>query len=230
LKQVDHIKSEVVILSMLSHPFIVNMCAPLCKLCSTSRFLHYEGFIMIVRRLGHYQDERRLYMLLEYVPGGELFSHLRQQGRFVCQLFFRVSFPFLVYLRGAVSRRFPEDTARFYTAQITLAFQHLHDHNVIYRDLKPENLLINRDGNIKITDFGFAKIVPDRCVGVVPLPVESCVGGSCMLWPRTWTLCGTPEYLAPEIIQVRWRFRDGLALRGVCPIVQVVVCPSLCTE
>jgi serine/threonine protein kinase len=89
-------------------------------------------------RLGHAQDERRLYMLLEYVPGGELFSHLRQQGRF------------------------PEDTARFYTAQIVLAFQHLHNHNVVYRDLKPENLLINRDGNIKITDFGFAKIVADR--------------------------------------------------------------------
>lgn len=107
--------------------------------------------------------------------------------------------------------RFPEDTARFYTAQITLAFQHLHDHNVIYRDLKPENLLINRDGNIKITDFGFAKIVPDRWVAAL------CTGFLCRVrdWlslgllcvNRTWTLCGTPEYLAPEIIQVR----DGVA-------------------
>lgn len=105
-------------------------------------------------RLGHAQDERRLYMLLEYVPGGELFSHLRQQGRF------------------------PEDTAKFYAGQIVLAFQHLHNHNVVYRDLKPENLLINREGNIKIADFGFAKIVPDRCASVALLMCFVLASGS----------------------------------------------------
>merc|ERR1712216_174064 len=60
-----------------------------------------------------------------------------------------------------------------------MALQYLHNDNVVYRDLKPENLLIDLDGHMKITDFGFAKHVEDR----------------------TWTLCGTPEYLAPEIIQ-----------------------------
>ena len=58
------------------------------------------------------------------------------------------------------------------------AFEHLHAQNIIYRDLKPENILLTKEGNIKIVDFGFAKVVPDQ----------------------TWTLCGTPDYLAPEIV------------------------------
>lgn len=130
LKQVDHIKSEVSLLSMIQHPFVVNL-------------------------LGHFQDERRLYMVLEYVQGGELFSYLRREGSF------------------------SDADSKFYGGQITLAFQYLHSLKIVYRDLKPENLLITTKGNLKITDFGFAKLVEDR----------------------TWTLCGTPEYLAPEIIQ-----------------------------
>jgi serine/threonine protein kinase len=66
----------------------------------------------------------------------------------------------------------------FYAAQVTMMFEYLHSKNVIYRDLKPENLLIAIDGYMKLTDFGFAKIVEGR----------------------TYTLCGTPEYLAPEIL------------------------------
>mmetsp|Transcript_6246 Transcript_6246/g.10425 ORF Transcript_6246/g.10425 Transcript_6246/m.10425 type:complete len:364 (-) Transcript_6246:405-1496(-) len=130
LKQVEHVKAEKEILLTISHPFIVNL-------------------------LTTFQDEKRLCMLLEYVNGGELFSHLRKEGRL------------------------PNDHAQFYAGQIILAFQYLHSIHIVYRDLKPENLLLDCDGHIKITDFGFAKVVEDR----------------------TWTLCGTPEYLAPEIIQ-----------------------------
>ncbi|KAJ3328080.1 camp-dependent protein kinase catalytic subunit [Blyttiomyces sp. JEL0837] len=112
-------------------------------------------FPFLVSMLGTFQDSSNVYFVLEYVQGGELFSYLRRSGRF------------------------PNHVARFYAAQVTLAFEYLHQKDIIYRDLKPENLLIDANGNIKITDFGFAKYVPDV----------------------TWTLCGTPDYLAPEIIQ-----------------------------
>jgi serine/threonine protein kinase len=77
-------------------------------------------------------------MMLEYVVGGELFSHLRRAGRFTT------------------------DIARFYASEILLAVEYLHSKDIIYRDLKPENLLLDHKGHIKITDFGFAKTVVDR--------------------------------------------------------------------
>jgi serine/threonine protein kinase len=77
-------------------------------------------------------------MLLEYVVGGELFSHLRKAVRFA------------------------NDVAKFYSAEIVLALEYLHSKNIVYRDLKPENILLDSSGHIKITDFGFAKVVEDR--------------------------------------------------------------------
>ncbi|XP_063706308.1 cAMP-dependent protein kinase catalytic subunit alpha-like [Culicoides brevitarsis] len=102
-----------------------------------------------------FKDNTTLYLLLPFVNGGDMFSVLRKYGKF------------------------SESHARFYAAQVVLAFEYLHHLNLIYRDLKPENILIDHLGYLKITDFGFCKMVETR----------------------TYTLCGTPEYLAPEIIQ-----------------------------
>ncbi|KAJ3271761.1 hypothetical protein HDV01_006369 [Terramyces sp. JEL0728] len=119
----------------------------------TERFGHRLEDFEKIRTL----DVKNVYLLLEFVIGGEMFSHLRRAGRF------------------------SNEMTKFYASEITLALVYLHNMDIIYRDLKPENLLLDHQGHIKIADFGFAKIVPDR----------------------TWTLCGTPEYLAPEIIQSR---------------------------
>lgn len=74
---------------------------------------------------------------------------------------------------------FTTDQARFYAATVASCFEYLHSKNIIFRDLKPENLLIANDGYLKLTDFGFAKVLNEG---------------------RTFTICGTPEYIAPEVI------------------------------
>jgi len=107
LKQVEHVLSEKKILGLMDHPFIVRMPAS-------------------------FQDSNNLYMVLELVIGGEIFSHLRKAGRF------------------------SNETSRLYAAQIVLAICHLHERDIVYRDLKPENLLLDEKGFLKMTDFGTA--------------------------------------------------------------------------
>jgi serine/threonine protein kinase len=108
----------------------------------------------ILKLHNSYKDTRYVYFLLELALGGELFTFLRKAGRF------------------------NEKSAKFYAAPVILAFELMHSKSIVYRDLKPENLILDSDGYIKVCDFGLAKVVTDR----------------------TWTLCGTPDYLAPEII------------------------------
>ena len=96
---------------------------------------------------------------MEFINGGELFYHLQQAGRF------------------------SEERAKFYTAEIILALEYLHNAGVVYRDVKPENILIDSEGHVRLTDFGLSK------------------GGLEDNNGMTESFCGTTEYLAPEIIK-----------------------------
>jgi len=128
-----HTMSERSILQRIRHPFLVN--------------LYYS-----------FQTEDKLFLVMDFVNGGELFFHLQQED---C---------------------FSEERARFYAAEILLGLEHLHENGIIYRDLKLENLLLTPDGHIKITDFGLSK-------EGMHSDAES-----------TKTFCGTPEYMAPEML------------------------------
>ncbi|XP_054724769.1 cGMP-dependent protein kinase, isozyme 2 forms cD4/T1/T3A/T3B-like isoform X2 [Uloborus diversus] len=110
----------------------------------------------IVKLYRTFKDRKYLYMLMECCLGGELWTILRDKGNF------------------------DDNTTRFYTACVVEAFAYLHARNIIYRDLKPENMILDTQGYVKLVDFGFAKKLQNG--------------------RKTWTFCGTPEYVAPEII------------------------------
>ncbi|CAO3694970.1 unnamed protein product [Rhizopus stolonifer] len=105
-----------------------------------------------------FQDTQNLYLALDYHAGADLATLLQ---RFIC---------------------FPQDQCRLYCAEIVMGLQELHRHSILYRDLKPENVLLASDGHVVLTDFGLSKMFGNN---------EE---------HRTTTYCGTPEYLAPEII------------------------------
>jgi len=115
-KDIEYAQNERYIMASFNHPFIVH--------------LQYA-----------FQSNHELYYVMEYVPGGEIFTRLGRVGTFT------------------------ETDAKFYTAEILMALDFLHAHNIIYRDLKPDNILIERDGHIKLADFGLCKVLSrDRSI------------------------------------------------------------------
>lgn len=133
-KKIQMTKTEKEILESVRHPYIVKLFYAL-------------------------QDQSKLYLILEYAQGGELFHHLNNQAML------------------------SEDTVSFYAAEIILALNHLHRNvGVVYRDLKPENCLLDADGHLVLTDFGLSKVATDD-------------SGRCR------TFLGTPEFMAPEILK-----------------------------
>ena len=106
--QVEHTKTERSVLAYVRHPFVVGL---------------HSAF----------QTAEKLFFVLDYCAGGELFCHLQKLGKFA------------------------EPRARFYTAELVLALAHVHALGVVYRDLKPENVLLDARGHVRLTDFGLSK-------------------------------------------------------------------------
>ena len=104
-----------------------------------------------------FQSPEKLYLVLSFINGGELFWHLQREGKFSM------------------------DRSRFYIAELLTALESLHELNVIYRDVKPENILLDYQGHIALCDFGLCKLNMSND-------------------DKTNTFCGTPEYLAPELL------------------------------
>uniref|UniRef100_A0A671T877 Serine/threonine-protein kinase Sgk1 n=1 Tax=Sinocyclocheilus anshuiensis TaxID=1608454 RepID=A0A671T877_9TELE len=133
-REQKHIMAERnVLLKNVKHPFLVG--------------LHYS-----------FQTTDKLYFVLDFVNGGELFFHLQKE------------------------RTFPEPRAKFYIAEMASALGYLHSLTIVYRDLKPENILLDSQGHIVLTDFGLCKEGISQA-------------------DTTTTFCGTPEYLAPEVLR-----------------------------
>merc|ERR1719210_333383 len=131
LKVRDRVRTKLErnILADVNHSFIVK--------------LHYA-----------FQTEGKLYLILDFLRGGDLFTRLSKEIMFT------------------------EDDVKFYLAELALALQHLHSLGIIYRDLKPENLLLDSDGHIRVTDFGLSK--------------ENLEDG---LESKAYSFCGTVEYM-----------------------------------
>ncbi|XP_060117223.1 ribosomal protein S6 kinase alpha-5 isoform X2 [Heteronotia binoei] len=134
-KTTEHTKTERQVLEHIRQsPFLVT--------------LHYA-----------FQTDTKLHLILDYINGGELFTHLSQRERFT------------------------EDEVRIYIGEIVLALEHLHKLGIIYRDIKLENILLDSDGHVVLTDFGLSKeFISDEN-------------------ERAYSFCGTIEYMAPDIVK-----------------------------
>ena len=133
-KQEFHTKTERDLMVKINCPFIVNIKSA-------------------------FQDSTKLYMVSEFMQGGDMFFHMHD-GQIVI---------------------FNNEKTKFYILELVLAIEFLHKKNMIYRDLKPENILLDEKGHVKLTDFGLSKILDEDN-------------------EKTFTICGTPQYLAPEVL------------------------------
>ncbi|CAK9197534.1 unnamed protein product [Sphagnum troendelagicum] len=159
----------------------------------------------IVKLFCSFQDEEYLYLIMEYLPGGDMMTLLMRKDTLT------------------------EDEARFYVGQAILAIESIHKHNYIHRDIKPDNLLLDKDGHMKLSDFGLCK--PLDCSNLPALQVSEPGHDSMregvdstgryrpaasptpkrtqqeqlLHWQKNrrmlaFSTVGTPDYIAPEVL------------------------------
>lgn len=136
---------------------IVSDCNLIEKTIAERNVLITSNHPFILSAKYTFQSETHLFLVTDYMPGGNLYTRL------------------------LIVKKFTLDYIQFYSAQIALAIGYLHEKDVIHRDLKLENILINQDGYLKLADFGLVK----------SNMIEN---------ETTRTFCGTPEFTAPEMI------------------------------
>jgi serine/threonine kinase 38 len=178
---VDHVKAERNLLAEVNNPSIVK--------------LFYS-----------FQDEEFLYLVMEYLPGGDMMTLLMRRDTLT------------------------EDETRFYIAETVVALETIHRHNFIHRDIKPDNLLLSRDGHMKLSDFGLCKPIDPGKLPPLPHIIEEAIGlgaddggdaGAGASPPRecnqadvrahwqqnrrqlAFSTVGTPDYIAPEVLLKR---------------------------
>mmetsp|Transcript_22407 Transcript_22407/g.39931 ORF Transcript_22407/g.39931 Transcript_22407/m.39931 type:complete len:829 (-) Transcript_22407:225-2711(-) len=145
---------EIYALKEMSKGFIVKQHMQAC-IVNEKRILAMMDSPFIIKLHSVYNLPQEVYFLMEPALGGELYVTYRVKN--------------LYGLSGH---------ARYYSAGVVCALEYLHERRVAFRDLKPENLLLNELGHLKLTDMGLAKFI---------------IG-------KTYTICGTPDYFAPEVI------------------------------
>ncbi|KAM0963285.1 hypothetical protein ACFX13_022712 [Malus domestica] len=152
----------------------------------------------IVKLYCSFQDEEYLYLIMEYLPGGDMMTLLMRKDTLT------------------------EDEARFYIGETILAIESIHKHNYIHRDIKPDNLLLDRNGHMKLSDFGLCKpldcsILQEKDFSVGknlsgalqsdgrPAPPKRTQQEQLQHWQRNrrmlaYSTVGTPDYIAPEVL------------------------------
>lgn len=163
VKEVEHKESKISL--KLALKIIPN---EMLRRSSKIRVVQTEDQILsrlnhpfIIQFISRFDDKKNAYFLFEKEEGGDLFDELEKRIRFTYE------------------------EAKYFASEVILSLRYIHLNDIVYRDLKPENVMLDLQGHTKLIDFGFAKLIENS---------------------RTYTLCGTPEYLAPETLRKK---REG---------------------